>query len=282
MQPSSYLVQAALLMLLHRKDVLGAFGPADLITWTSNITLVTRGAMDCVFVEELMGIDAAKNGEILSNPFNSLSSQPISMTNSLPTSSRCHTLSSSLPPPLRSPSFIVKTVVVVIIVIVAAACCLCPIQPRTAPRVTPPPPSRCLTMGRMMRSSVTSTVPDSSSYMSHLASRLAPILYMVVVLRVNNAALRSGMPPPRRSHVIIVVPIQLMTSAYVIIVSSSCCPHPRSRPRDNRCCIDSRDNNLTCRAIDLALLHSCCADNTPGCNMKCLLNINIMRISNVA
>ncbi len=66
MQPSSYLAQAALLMLLHRKDVLGAFGPADLITWMSNVTLVMGGAMDCVFVEELVDIDDVKNGGILS------------------------------------------------------------------------------------------------------------------------------------------------------------------------------------------------------------------------
>jgi hypothetical protein len=65
MQPSWYLVQVALLTLLHRKDVLGAFGPADLITWTSNITLVKGGMMDCVFVEELVSINAAKNGGIL-------------------------------------------------------------------------------------------------------------------------------------------------------------------------------------------------------------------------
>ncbi len=70
MQPSLYLAQAALLMLLHRKDVLGAFGPADLITWTFNVTSVTGGTMDHVFVEELVVIDAAKNGGILSNPFN--------------------------------------------------------------------------------------------------------------------------------------------------------------------------------------------------------------------
>jgi hypothetical protein len=74
MQPSLYLAQVALVTLLHRKDVLGAFGPADLITWRSNVILVTGGAMDCVFVEELAGIDAAKNCGILSNPFNLLSS----------------------------------------------------------------------------------------------------------------------------------------------------------------------------------------------------------------
>ncbi len=140
MQLSLYLVQAALLTLLHRKDVWGVFVPADLITWMSNITLVTEGMMDCVFVEELVGINAAKNGGILSNLFNLLSSQPISMTNSLPMSSYCHTLSSPSPPPLSSPSSIVKTVVVVIVVIIAAARCLHPIRPRTAPRVTPPPP----------------------------------------------------------------------------------------------------------------------------------------------
>jgi hypothetical protein len=60
MQQSLYLAHAALLTLLHRKDVLGAFGPADLITWMSNVTLVMGGAMDRVFVEELAGIDAAK------------------------------------------------------------------------------------------------------------------------------------------------------------------------------------------------------------------------------
>jgi hypothetical protein len=96
--------------------------------------------MDCVFVEELAGINAAKNGGTLSNPFNLLSSQPISMTDSLPTSSRHRTLSSPLPPPLSSPSSIIETVVVVIVVIVAAACCLHPIRPHTAPHVTPPPP----------------------------------------------------------------------------------------------------------------------------------------------
>jgi hypothetical protein len=69
MQPSLYLAQAALLTSLHRKDVLGAFGPVDLITWTSNITKVMGGMMDRVFVEELAGINAAKNGGILSNPF---------------------------------------------------------------------------------------------------------------------------------------------------------------------------------------------------------------------
>ncbi len=127
MQQSLYLAQAALLTLLHRKDVLGAFGPADLITWMSNVTSVMGSAMDCVFVEELVGIDAAKNGGISSNPFNLLSSQPISMTNSSPTSSRHCTLSSPLPPPLSSPSSIVKTVVVVIVIIVAAARCLRPI-----------------------------------------------------------------------------------------------------------------------------------------------------------
>jgi hypothetical protein len=141
MQPSLYLVQAALLTLLQRKDVLGAFGPVDLITWTSNVTSVTGGVTDCVFVEELAGIDAAKNGGISSNPFNLFSSQPISTTNSLPTSSRRRTLSSLLPPLLRSPSSVIKTVVVVIVVIVAVArCCLCPIRPRTVPHVTPPPP----------------------------------------------------------------------------------------------------------------------------------------------
>ncbi len=144
MQPSLYLAQAALLTLLHRKDILGAFGSADLITWTSNVTLVTGGAIDCVFVEELAGIDAVKNDGILSNPFNLLSSQHISRTNSPPTSSRCRALSSPLPPLLSSPSSVVETVIVVIIVIVAAARCLCPIQPPTAPRVTPPSPLQVL------------------------------------------------------------------------------------------------------------------------------------------
>jgi hypothetical protein len=127
MQPSSYLAQAALLMSLHRKDVLRAFSPADLITWTSNIMSVMGGVMDCVFVEELAGIDAAKNGGILSNPPNLLSSQPISTTDSPPTSSCCHTLSSPLLPPLCSPSSFIETIVVVIVVIIAAARCLCPI-----------------------------------------------------------------------------------------------------------------------------------------------------------
>jgi hypothetical protein len=62
MQPSSYLAQAVLLTLLHRKDVLGAFGPTDLITWMSNNTSVTGCTMDCVFAEELVGINAAKIG----------------------------------------------------------------------------------------------------------------------------------------------------------------------------------------------------------------------------
>ncbi len=148
-QPSLYLAQAALLRLLHRKDVLGAFGPADLITWTSNVTSVTVGAMDRVFVEELVGINAAKNGGILFNPFNLLSSQPISMTDYPPMSSCCCTLLSPLPPS------VVKIFVVVIVVIVAVA------------RYLPPhltahsPPSRCLTMRHPLRSSTTLTVADS-------------------------------------------------------------------------------------------------------------------------
>jgi hypothetical protein len=144
MQPSLYLAQAALLTLLHRKDALGAFSPADLITWTSNVKSVMGGTMDCVFVEELAGINAAKNGGISSNPFNLLSSQPISTTNSPATSSRRCTLSLPSPPLLSSPSSIVKTVIIVIVVIVAAARCLRPIQPRTTPRVTPPPPLQVL------------------------------------------------------------------------------------------------------------------------------------------
>ncbi len=95
--------------------------------------------MDCVFVEKLAGIDAARNGGISSNLFNLLSSQPISMTDSPPTSSRRRTLLSLLPPPLSSPSPVIKIVVIVIVVIVAVARCLHPIRLHTAPRVTPPP-----------------------------------------------------------------------------------------------------------------------------------------------